>query len=113
MKWGIFLKWDILLDIFLLIFSLWWLFIWFGVGYYSLPLARASAIAEQLAPRIGTDEDILRSNLQDILNSGRLRQSVVYCTPWAIFSLLLTARLLADVVKKQRNHTCSSLDGNE
>ncbi len=99
------MKWDI----FLLIFSLSLLFLWFGAGYV-LPLAQAEAIAEQLAPRISTDEDILRSNLQDILNSGRLRQSVVYCTPWAILSLLLMARLLCDVVKKQRNHTCSSLD---
>jgi len=112
MKWDIFLKWDILWDIFLLIFSLSMLLLWFGAGYAE-PLAQAEAIAEQLAPRISADEDILRSNLQDILNSGRLRQSVVYFTPWAIFSLLLTARLLADVVKKQRNHTCSSLDGNE
>ena len=111
MKWGIFLKWDILLDIFLLIFSLSWLFLWFGVGY-ALYLGQAEFIAEELAPRFSTDEDILRSNLQDILKSGRSRRAVVFGTPWAIFSLLLMTRLLADVVKKQRNHTCSGADGN-
>ena len=111
MKWDIFMKWDILWDIFLLIFSVSFLFLWFGARY-ALPLAQAEAVAEQLAPRISTDEDILRSNLQDILKSHRWRISVFYCTPWAILSLLLMARLLADVVKKQRNYTYSGVDGN-
>lgn len=100
------MKWDI----FLLFFSLSMVFIWAGVGII-VPLTQAEAIADQLAPRIGVDRELLRMNLQDILRSGELRQTVVLSTPWIILSLLLLARLLADVVKKQRNQTCSGADG--
>ena len=101
------MKWDI----FLLIVVVSMLLLWAGSGYIEYLMA-AEAIAEQLAPKIGVKEDLLRSNLQDILESGRLRRAVVYGTPWAIVSLLLTARILVDVVKKRKGRGCSGLDGN-
>ena len=100
------MKWDI----FLLIVSVSILLFWAPSGY--VVNFAAESIAAKLAPRIGVKEDILRSNLADILESGRLRRAVVYGTPWAIMSLLLTVRILADVVKKRRNCSCSGLNVN-
>jgi hypothetical protein len=101
------MKWNT----FLLIVSVSMLLLWAGSGYIE-HLMSADAIAAQLAPRIGVKEDLLRSNLHDILESGKMRRAVVYSTPWAIMSLLLMGRILADVVKKQRERGCSGLDGN-
>jgi hypothetical protein len=92
------MKWDILL----LIVSVSMLLFWAGSGYIEHWMA-AEYIAEELAPRIGANEDLLRSNLRDILECYRLGRVVVYCSPWAILSLILTVKILTDVVKKQRD----------
>jgi hypothetical protein len=100
------MKWDI----FLLIVSVSILLLWAPSGYV-VNDASAEAIAAKLAPQMGVKEDILQSNLADILERSRLRHAVVYGTPWAIFSILLTVRILANVVRKRRNYTSSGLNG--
>jgi hypothetical protein len=92
------MKWNTLLLI--ISFSM---LLFYAGGYYMGPFMAAEAIAEQLAPRIGVQEDILRGNLRDILEGNRLPRTIVDCTPWAILSLLLTVRILIDVVKKQKD----------
>jgi hypothetical protein len=96
--------------IFLLIFSVSMLSFWAFAGF-ALSSAASEAIAEKLAPRIGVNEDILRDNLFYILIRGGFRRAVDFGTPWAIMSILLTVRILADVVKKQRNRAYSDLNG--
>ena len=101
------MKWNTIL----LIISISMLLFLAGANYINY-LGEADAIAAQLAPKIGVQEDILRSNLWDILKSFRLAQIIVHCTPWAILSLLLTGKILVDVVKKRKGRGCSGLDGN-
>jgi len=73
---------------------------------------QAEAIAEELAPQIGIDEDIIRSHLERILASGSTCRTLVSCSPLALLALLLTARLVADVASERgevapKNRTAS------
>lgn len=62
----------------------------------------AARIAEDLAPQIGVDEDMLRSRLRAILLSGTAARAVADCFPLALLCFLLTVRLVADLVRRRR-----------
>ena len=88
------------LNVFLVIVSIAVLAVFVGVGLIE-HMMEAEAIAEHLSAQIGVDEDILRSHLVSILRSGRVRRTVIYCSPLALWSILLIVRLIADVGKKK------------
>jgi hypothetical protein len=90
------MKWNI----FLLAFALAMVLLFAGTGLIQ-HLAQAESIADDLAPQIDLDRDTLRRHLEKILEGGNMWRVIVYCTPWAFMSLLLTVRLIADV----RNET--------
>ncbi len=92
------MKWDLLL----LSVSILMLLLFAGAGLVE-HMMQAEAIAEELAPQIGVDEDPLRTHLEDILRGGSIRRTVVHCTPLALLSLLLTIRLIADVAGERRD----------
>ena len=80
------------------------LFVFAGAGLIE-HLTQAEAIAEDLAPQIGVDKDVIRAHLERILQKGSIRRTVVYCSPLAILSFLLTARLLVDIMRgPKRRH---------
>lgn len=91
------MKWDL----FLVIVSLAMLVVFVGV-VLTEHMMQAEAIAEDLSPQIDVDEDIIRSHLESILRSGSVRRTVIYCSPLGLLSILLMARLIADVGKKER-----------
>ncbi len=70
------------------------LFLFTGAGYVEY-MPRADAIAVDLAPQIGVDEDILIGHLQRILRRGSVYRAVSYGIPWALLSFVLTKRLNA------------------
>ena len=88
----------------LLIASILMVLLLIGVSFVE-PWTAAETIAEDLAPRIGVDEDIVRSNLQDILEASTSRRIIIYCTPWAIMSLFFAVRLVKTARKPS---SCSS-----
>lgn len=90
------MKWDL----FLVIVSLAMLVVFVGV-VLTEHMMQAEAIAEDLSPQIDVDEDIIRSHLESILRSGSVRRTVIYCSPLALWSILLIVRLIADVGKKK------------
>lgn len=94
------MKWNA----FLLISSIVMLLFFVGAGLAE-HMMQAEAIAEQLAPQIRIEEDILRIHLEKILRSGTIRRTIVYCSPLALITVLLTVRLIVDVVREHR-HRC-------
>jgi hypothetical protein len=59
------------------------------------PWVLASSLAEQLATRIGADEDVIRHHIQEILNhQSTLRRAAVYSFPLAIIIVALLARIV-------------------
>jgi hypothetical protein len=82
-------------NLFLLIVSVLMLLVFAGTGLVE-HMMQAEAIAEDLAPRINVDKDVIRHHLEVILGSGSMRRTILYCSPLAFLSLLLTIRLIAD-----------------
>lgn len=55
--------------------------------------------AQILAPQIGVDEDTIRPALTEFLRESSERRALMNTVALAILSLLLTVRLVADVVR--------------
>jgi hypothetical protein len=91
MKWNIFL---LLVSLFMLAQE---------VGYENFGyLNQAEVIAKELAPQIGVDKYILWDKIEDILEKLRSQYKVFCWVPWAIFSFIITVKLVFDVVKQKR-----------
>jgi hypothetical protein len=93
------MKWNI----FLVIVSITILWLLAGSGLI-MHLAAAESIADDLAPQIGVDRDVVRRELETILERGNMRRTIAYCTPWAFMSLLLTTRLVVDFARAKRQN---------
>ena len=91
------MKWNL----FLVIVSTTLLLLFVGAGLVQHMMA-AEAIAEDLSAEIGVDEDTIRSHLQRILESGRIRRTVVNVSPIALLAILLTVRLVVDNMNASR-----------
>ena len=76
----------------------------FGAAGFIQHWMEASAIAPALAPQIGIDEDILRSHLVSILETTRIRRAIFYARPWAVFALLFSGRVIADILAARRKN---------
>jgi predicted regulator of amino acid metabolism with ACT domain len=72
------------------------LLLFVGAGLTAIPMTQAEAIADQLAPEIGADRNVVRVNLERILADSQIRRVAVACSPLALLSVLLTARVIAD-----------------
>jgi hypothetical protein len=64
-----------------------------------LPLTQAESIADQLASRIDFDKEVLRKQLEQILERGQMRQTIFYAAPWIFIMILLAIRLVMDKPK--------------
>ena len=91
------MKWNV----FLMIVSMAMLLLFVGTGLVQ-HLVQAEAIAESLSAEIGVDKDILWDHLESILQRGSIRRTVIYCSPLAILTVLLTVRLIVDVAGKKK-----------
>jgi len=81
--------------VFLLVVSLSVLLLFAGTAVVE-HLMQAEMIAEALAPKMGADEDVVRTHLQEILGRGAIRRIIFYCAPCAILSLLVTTKLIVE-----------------
>jgi hypothetical protein len=81
-----------------------WLLLAGGVQEHSFQdaLFQADVIAKELAPSTGVEEGVLRGRLERSLYESTGRHAVVYLVPLVLLCLLLTTRLIAEVVRGGR-----------
>lgn len=91
------MRWNIIL----VVVSISLLLLFVGVGL-TKHLMQAESVAEDLAPLIGVDKYILWDSLENILQRGSVRRTVVNNSPLAILSVLLIIRLISDFVKNEK-----------
>ncbi len=61
----------------------------------ALPPIQAEAFAEDIAPRLGVNEELLRTELTHALSRGEARRMVVRGLPLCLLAALLAMRLIA------------------
>ncbi len=71
-------------------------FLTFGVGL-ARPMSLASAIAPRLAAELDADEREVMSHLQTILLEDSVWRALVESAPWALLSVILIGRVVADL----------------
>lgn len=81
----VFLKLLLCASLFMIGFS----FIFARVGYRS----QASGIAPELARTLNVDEDLVREELEKILERGTRQRAIFYPMPWILICVLLVHRL--------------------
>ena len=99
-------------NIFLIVVSVLCILLVIGVSHIQY-LAQAEAVAEELAPQISVDEDTIRTKLKPILRRGQTRRAVVYSSPFALLSLLLTAKIIVDLVGQSRDRKHDRKSGTQ
>ena len=72
------------------------------------PLIQAEFLAKALAPRIGTDEAILRRHLVAVLGAYPFRRAFVFCSPWAFLTIVFAARAMRNLAQERKKRTAAT-----
>lgn len=96
------MKWNIFWNIFLLSVSLIMLSLEVASENFGY-LNQAEVLAERLAPQVGVDKYILWDKIEVILENLKSQYKIFCWVPWAIFSFIITVKLVFDVVKQKIN----------
>ena len=93
---GSHMKWNATL----LVVALTLLILFLGVGLTAY-IAEAEVLAEELAPQLGIDEDVMREALANALLKYSGQRRIVLVSPLVIMVILLAVRMVVDM----RRHT--------
>lgn len=97
MNWNMFLA---VLSVILLFFS--------AVGMYVEPLTRSEALAEDLAPRIGVNQQDIQNHLLVILREYSMRDTIGRCASLIVLTPLLILRVIMDILNAVKERRRSS-----
>lgn len=95
------MKWNMTWNVLLLVVALYLLIMAAGKEL-ARPLGMADSLAGKVAPKVGVDEAVLRTEIKDTLKGWMGNALVVEAVPWILMLLLLASRCVAEWRRDKR-----------